>query len=81
MIKVHCNSCEQTIEGPQMAKTGITVKFENVNGAATAHFSFQGQKPDLCNKCLLAPFAELLQRAEGNILSIPTTRRTADANR
>lgn len=76
MIKVHCNSCERAIEGPQMAKTGVSVKVGNVDGVVSAQFSFQGMKPDLCNRCLLTAFAKLLKQHDAaNVVQLPAPRR------
>jgi hypothetical protein len=77
MIKVHCNSCQQIIEGQQMAKTGASVRIPNVDGAVTAIFNFQGKKPDLCNRCLLAPFAQLIDKNESTVIPLTATRRTS----
>jgi hypothetical protein len=79
MIKVHCNSCEHAIEGPQMAKTGVSAKIDNVDGAVSAHFTFQGPKPDLCNRCLLGAFARLLEQLNAveaaKVVQLPAPRR------
>lgn len=70
MRQVHCDCCSTRIEGEQLSKTGAQVRVEGVDGFVTATFSFRGKAPDLCNTCLVKPFASLVGITT-NVVALP----------